>query len=330
MSKKGCLIISVVLIIIFIILITCGALCILTSEVFSNYDLSTVSSSSYDTLSEGGDEKIAVIKVEGLIMDVDTEASLLGSSYASSQLITRDIDSAVADENVKAIILSIDSPGGDVYATDMIYNKILEAKSSGVKVIALFRNTAASGGYYIAAPADQIVSSPLSLTGSIGVRLDVQSLSGLYEKLGIETRTITNKEGDYKTGDGLFDDDPNGEEDEIYKELVNEYFDKFLTVVAEGRSIEENELLQYADGRIFSGQQAYEIGLVDTLGDMDDAIAVAEVLAGIEDATIIEYREYDFWSMFAGYAASILGPSVDLTNLVDPTPGVKLRYLYIE
>lgn len=330
MSKKGCLIISVVIIIIFIILITCGALCILTSEVFSNYDLSSISSSSYDTISEGGEDKIVIIKVEGLIMDVDSDSSLFGSSYASSQSICRDIDSAIEDEDVRAIILSIDSPGGDVYATDVVYKKILEAQSYGIMIVALFRNTAASGGYYIAAPADQIVSSPLSLTGSIGVRLDVQSLSGLYEKLGIETRTITNQEGEYKTGEGLFDDDPNGEEDEIYKKLVDEYFNQFLTVVADGREIEESELLQYADGRIFSGQQAYEIGLVDTLGDMDDAISAAESLAGIENPTVIEYREYDFWSMFAGYAAGIFSPSVDLSNLVDPTPGVKLRYLYVE
>jgi len=330
MSKKSCLVVSVIIIVIFIILITCGALCLLTSEMFSNYDLSSISSASYDTISEGGGDKIAVIKVEGLIMDVASDSSLFGSSYASSQKICGNIDSAIEDENVRAIILSIDSPGGDVYATDTIYNKILEAQSYGIMIVALFRNTAASGGYYIAAPADKIVSNPLSLTGSIGVRLDVQSLSGLYEKLGIETRTITNKEGEYKTGEGLFDDNPDGEEDEIYKKLVGEYFEKFLTVVSEGRGIEEDELLQYADGRIFSGQQAYEIGLVDVLGDMDDALSAAESLAGIENATVIEYKENDFWSMFAGYVAKIISPNLDLSNLVDPTPGIKLKYLYIE
>jgi len=330
MSKKGCLIVSIVVIIVFIILVTCGALCLLSSEFFSSYDISSMSDTTYETVSKGGDDKIAIIKIEGMIMDVEEESSLFGSSYASSQKICKHIDSAISDSDVKAIILNINSPGGDVYATDVIYNKIIEAQSNGIKVVALFRNTAASGGYYIAAPADNIVSSPLSLTGSIGVRLDVQSLSGLYEKLGIETRTITNSDGDYKTGDGLFDDDPNGEEDKIYQKLVDEYFNKFLTVVSEGREIEKDDLSEYADGRIFSGQQAREIGLVDNLGDMETAISIAEDLAGIEEATVIKYNDYSFFNMFAGYVLTSINPSYSLTKLIDPTPGIKLKYLYTE
>ena len=175
-----------------------------------------------------------------------------------------------------------------------------------------------------------IIASPVTITGSIGVRADLQSLSGLYEKLGIETRTITNSGGDYKTGEGFFDDDPEGEEDQILQRIVDEYYDRFVTIVAEGRGIERDKLLEIADGRIFSGKQAQNNGLVDELGDFNVAIAAAEEEASISNATVIEYKDYDFWNMLAGYAGSIANPTASLTRLIDPTPGVKLKYLYTE
>jgi protease-4 len=330
MSKKGCLVTAVIVIIIIIILIACAGVCILFGSVFSEYDLSSIGEAEKETLVQGGDDKIVVIDIEGLIMDTDSESDLWGSSYASSGKISKYIDSAIDDPDIKAIILSMDTPGGDVYASDIIYNKVKEAQASGIFVVTLMKGTAASGGYYIASTSDEIIASPLTITGSIGVLMQAQSYDGLYEKLGIETVTITNSEGDYKTGAGLFDDDPTGEEDQIYQEIVDETFEKFLSVIIEGRNLDRQEVLEIADGRVFTGQQALELGLVDELGAFDEAVTAAEELAGITGATVIKYEDYDFWSSLAGYVSNVVNPTATVVKNLDLQPGPKLKYLYEE
>lgn len=328
MSKRGCLLIGVIVAIVVVILVACGLLCVLASSGMSDYNLDTLGESDYEEVVSGGQDKIAIIDVEGVIMDVDDTTDLWGSSYASSSQIIKYLDDAMTDDDVKAVIFSMNTPGGDVYASDEIYKKILELKASGKKVVTQMKGLAASGGYYIAAPSDKIVASPITLTGSIGVRMDFQSLNGLYEKLGIENRTITNAGGDYKTGEGLFDDNPDGEEDKIYKQIVDEAFDKFLSVITDGRKMKREDVLKFADGRILTGKQALEKGLVDELGGFDEALDLAEKEAGISDPTVIQYKEYDFWSMLAGYTTNFFNPSAQVAKLIDPTPGVKLRYLY--
>ncbi|MDD3647132.1 MAG: signal peptide peptidase SppA [Candidatus Dojkabacteria bacterium] len=330
MSKKGCLAITVVVIIIILILAVCGVFCVLIGSSFAEYDWATSGSENYKVVYQGGDDTIAVIPVEGVISDTSDSSDLWGSSIASSQIISDNIDKAIEDSNVKAIILNVNSPGGDVYASDIIYNKIKEAQAQGVKVVTLMRGTAASGGYYIAAPSDKIVANAITITGSIGVRMDFQSLAGLYEKLGIESRTITNSEGEYKTGEGLFDNDPSGEEDKIMQDIVDEAYDRFIGIIAEGRKMKENDVVELADGRILTGKQAKEAGLVDILGGFDEAVAAAEQEAGITNATVVSYDEYDFWSMLMGYVSNVANPTAEVMKLIDPTPGAKLRYIYAE
>lgn len=330
MSKKGCLFVIVLIVILIIILVACGATCVLLSSAVSTYDLESTDSVTSKTLYSGGTDMIAVINVEGIVMDADATGDIWGSAFASSTQITSYIDNAMNDENVKAIILSMDTPGGDVYASDIIYNKVMEAQQEGIVVVTLMRGVAASGGYYIAAPSDVIVASPLTFTGSIGVVMEVQSLDGLYEKLGIETRSITNTGGDLKTGEGLFDDDPEGEEDKIYQALVDEAYYRFINIIVEGRKMEREEVIKIADGRILSGTQAKEIGLVDSLGDLDTAVSLAEEEAGISNATVVSYESYDFWSMLSGYFTSIVNPTASVMKLVDTVPGPKLRYIYVE
>ena len=330
MSKKGCLITIVVIIIIFILLAACAAICWLIGSALSDYDLSSSSEAQSVIERSGGDDKIAVIPVEGVIMDAEVSSSILGSTIASSQLINKYLDYAIDDKDVKAVILVINSPGGDVYASDEIYKKIVEVKQSGIKVITLMKGTAASGGYYIAAPSDKIVASPLTITGSIGVLVQVQSLDGLYEKLGIDVRTITNSEGDYKTGEGLFDDDPDGVEDKIMEKIVDEAFDRFVSIVSEGRDIEKKELMKVADGRIFTGKQAVKYDLVDVLGGFEEALQLANEEAGISNPTIIKYKELGFLDLLMGYAANIVNPSARVLEAIDIAPGVRLQYLYVE
>lgn len=329
MSKKGCLLITVVVVIIGIILLACCGIFMLFSTAFSSYDFT--SSDDYDSeiVESGGADKIVVINVEGMIMDVENSSDLWGTTIASSQQISKYLDAAQSDDGVKAIILDMDTPGGDVYASVIIYEKIKEVQSKGIKVISLMRGTAASGGYYVAAPSDEIIAHQETITGSIGVRLDVQSVEGLYEKLGIETRTITNSEGLYKTGQGLFDDDPNGEEDQIYQRIVDETFDRFVNVVVEGRGMEKSKVIKIADGRVFTGLQAKDAGLVDEIGGFDKAVSSAKSIAGIDgDPTIIRYKEKDFWSSLMGYVSVLVNPTAQIAKYVDATPGVKLRYMY--
>lgn len=331
MSKKSCLIIALIVVVILIILFACCGIGVLFMNALPEYDLSAFDESSQsEVVVEGGADKVVVIKVEGVIMDVESSTDIWGTTFASSQQISQYIDNAMADNSVKAIILSMDTPGGDVYATDLVYNKIKEAQASGLKIVTLMKNTAASGGYYIAAPSDQIIAHQLTITGSIGVLAQFQSLDGLYEKLGIETRTIANSGADYKTGEGLFDDDPSGEEDQIYQRIVDEAFDRFVSIVAEGRSMDRGEVLAIADGRVFTGKQAHEVGLVDELGAFEEALTAAEELAGISDATVIGYQEYDFWSMFAGYVGNMVNPTARVVDAIDTQPGLRLKYLYVE
>lgn len=330
MSKKGCLITAVIVAIIIIILVACGAMCILFSTALSNVDFdSTAEAPQEEVLIDGGEDEIVVINIEGMIMDVEYSTDLWGSAYAPSGQIVEYIDYAI-EQDVSAIILNVDSPGGDVYASDVIYRKIREAQASGIKVVTLMRGLAASGGYYVAAPSDKIVADELTITGSIGVYMQFQSLSGLYDKLGIETRIITNSKGDFKTGEGLFDDDPQGEEDQIYQELVNDAYNQFVKVISEGRGLTEKEINEFGDGRVMSGETALEFNLVDELGGFDKAVELAEKEAGIDNATVVTYKQYDFLSSLMGYVSSVANPKSQLLKGLDAKPGLKLMYLYTE
>ncbi len=330
MSRKGCLVSLAVFFVIIILFISCGILCFLFVKLTSNFNTDYLYKPESETLTYGGKDKVVVIDVEGIIVDADSEFDFWGADIASSGKIVNYIDNAMKDEDVKAIILNLNTPGGDVYASDVIYNKIKEAKSKGIKVITLMRGIATSGGYYISSPSDKIVANELTITGSIGVYMEFQSLGGLYEKLGIKTRVITNSRGNYKTGEGLFDDDPEGEEDKIYQKLVDDAYSRFVEVIADGRGLTKEEIYKFADGRIMSGKQALDFKLVDFLGGFDDAVSIAGKEANIENPTVIKYKEYDFFKSLMGYVSTIVNPTSRVMELVDTTPGIKLRYLYVE
>lgn len=327
MSKKGCILISIIILILLILICACcaGAV-VLTSSTSTNLS-SEINKLNTKTLTEGGDDKILVIPINGTIMDVETQSDLWGSNLAGSRTIIDELNEASADSSVKAVVLDINSPGGDVYASDEIYKKILETKDAGKKIITVMRGTAASGGYYVAAASDKIVASELTVTGSIGVYLQVQSMEGLYEKLGIKTRTITNSNGTYKTGSGLFDSDPNGEEDQIYQKLVDEAYDRFVTVVSEGRNMSKEEVKKLADGRIYTGKQAFDLKLIDQIGNYEDAIALAQEEAGISDPTIIQYEKNSFWSILYGAVSNFGNPIAQFAKYYDLTSTVKVQYL---
>jgi len=261
--------------------------------------------------------KIAVITVDGIIASATDQA---GNSMVD--VIKAQLDRAADDKRVKAVILKVDSPGGEVMASDEINKAIVNFENDpvhGKPVICSMGSLAASGGYYISAPCRWIVANELTLTGSIGVIMHGYNYRGLMDKLGIAPMTF--KSGLYKdmlSPDRSTNEIPAGEH-KMVQDLIDETYQKFKGVVADGRKQAHDkngkegkpladDWADYADGRVVSGTEALKLGFVDELGDFDDAVDRAEKIVHIGDANLIEYRErYDisnFLSMFGQSGAS--------------------------
>lgn len=220
---------------------------------------------------------VAEIRVRGTIV-LRGSGGLLTGEAASAERIVEQLDRARENPKAKVILLRVDSPGGGVNAAREIWAAVRRVQDAGKPVVAFFEDTAASGGYYISASADRIVAMPDTITGSIGVIAIVPDLSGLYEKVGIRYQVV--KSGEFK--DMLSSDRPmTPEERAILERLIQEAYDEFVRVVAEGRGLPEEQVRELADGRIYTGRQAAELGLVDELGGYRDARAVAGQLAGL-------------------------------------------------
>jgi len=213
--------------------------------------------------SKGG--KIGLIKVEGVIV--------------SSRSFIEQIKRVKDNDSLKALLIRIDSPGGAVTPSQEIYSEIKKfQEETKRKVVVSMANTAASGGYYIACPADRIMANPGTITGSIGVITILPNLKGLFEKVGYEEMVI--KSGKYKDI-GSSSREMTKEEKEILQNMVDDIHEQFIDAVSESREIEKEKVKEIADGRIFTGRQAREINLIDDLGTLEDAIMLAAELAGI-------------------------------------------------
>lgn len=260
---------------------------------------SSSSSSSLDesVVRSGGEKKAAIIHINGVITGSTQQSPFSSSTVAEPTRVKTDLDRALNDSNVEVIILNIESPGGEVVASDMIYNYVKEARAKK-PVIAYSGTMAASGGYYIASAADEFMTHPDVLTGSIGVIMQATRIEGLYEKVGIDTVTITS--GPYKSNENLFDPESDGELKNIYQGIVDQSYESFVSAISEGRKMDLEVVKELGDGRIYTGQQAYENGLVDSLGYYDDLYELADTKAGVENLTIVEYNHTDlFGSLFS-------------------------------
>jgi protease-4 len=237
--------------------------------------------------------KIAVIPLSGTIT---TEGSSLLSDLTITPELVRDyLAKAEKDKAVKAIVFRIESPGGEIEPCQEILLEIERVKETKSIVVSM-GGTAASGGYYISTQAHKIVALPTTLTGSIGVISQLINLEGLLEKLGIQIETF--KGGKYKDMYRGFRE-LTTEEEEILQGMVDEYYEQFIDVVAEGRGLSKEEVRNLATGQLYTGTEAKELGLVDKLGDLDTAIDLAAELAGIEDP-IVEYYQSSkltLWSL---------------------------------
>jgi len=237
--------------------------------------------------------KIVVIPLSGTITSADS--SLLSGSSITPGLVSDYLTKAEKDTAVKAIVFRIESPGGEIAPCQEILWEIERVKETKPIVVSM-GGTAASGGYYISTQADKIVALPTTMTGSIGVIYQVTNIEGLLEKLGIQIEIF--KGGKYKDMYWGFRE-LTPEEEEIMQGMVDEYYEQFIDVVAEGRELSREEVRNLATGQIYTGTKAKELGLVDELGDLDTAINLALGLAGIETA-IVEYYQppkLTIWSL---------------------------------
>ena len=248
-------------------------------------------------------DKVALVNVTGVIID--------------SSSIIEQLKDYSKDSSVKAIVLRINSPGGAVAPSQEIYREILKIKKTK-KVVASMGAVAASGGYYIAAPADKIVANEGTLTGSIGVIMELPNISGLMKKIGVETQVI--KSGRHKDLASVFKS-LTPEERKILQTVLDDVHDQFIEAVAESRGMNADEIRKLADGRIFTGRMAREIGLVDELGNLEDAIMLAGKLTGIEgEPEVLKKKDkFSFFDMLKGQIpAELLGNAFS---------GIQLKFL---
>lgn len=231
----------------------------------------------------GTSDKVAVIYVQGTMLTGNIPSGL---GYATSEEISENIQRAVEDEQVSAIVLRVNSPGGSPAAAQEVVGEIQKAQEEGVPVVISMGDMAASAAYYISAPADYIIANPSTSTGSIGVIWIFQNMSAFYEEEGVEF--YISKSGELKdmggSWRGLTD-----EEKEHADRVVLESYEDFVAQIAEGRNMTRGDVKVIADGRIYTGKTAKELGLVDEMGNLYDAIDKAAELGGIEGEPRVVY-----------------------------------------
>jgi len=276
-------------------------------------------------------DKVAIVDLDGLLLN-DRDMGMFSFRENPVSLFVEKLDTAQADPAVKALIVRINSPGGAVTATDIIYQRLARFKAARkVPVVAVIEDVGASGGYYVACACDAVIAHPTSVTGSIGVMVQTVSFAGTMDKIGITARAVTS--GRYK--DMASPLKPIKDEDiAIIQGMVDSFYKRFVEVVQSGRpAIKPEKIKELADGRVFTGLEAKENGLVDGVGYMEDAIALAKTSAGLSRVKVVMYhRPLGYRSNFYSSAAE-LNPQVQL-NLVNlSVPGIlraaQPQFLYL-
>ncbi|MBI39462.1 MAG: signal peptide peptidase SppA [Leptospiraceae bacterium] len=222
-------------------------------------------------LSGEGSEKILIIPIEGVITDEETAGFFGPSEESMVAKVVSHLNRARDDISIRAIILKINSPGGGVTASDIIYKEIHKFKQErNIPVVAVFMDVAASGGYYVAMAADRVYAHPTTITGSIGVIFGLLNVKEGLDKIGIKDYSITS--GDNKAI-GSPTKEMTEEQRQILQSIINDMYDRFVTVVDKGRpDLRRDTILKLADGRIYTANQAKKNGLVDDIGYFDEFV----------------------------------------------------------
>ena len=231
-------------------------------------------------------EKIRVVNLNGVIQ-----------SDSNNEFVIDQLKACGEDPSTRGVILAVNSPGGSVYVSEQIAKEIKNLKEKDIPVYSVMEEMAASGGYYVSAPTDRIYASNETLTGSIGVIMQMYSLEGLFDKYGIKEQNITS--GKMKDA-GSPGRDLSAEEKKYFQELIDSAYKRFVKIVSEGRNMSEDKVKKIADGRVYDGEQALKNGLVDKIGDLDMAIDDMVEENGLDDPVVISQSNFQksFMSFF--------------------------------
>jgi len=255
------------------------------------FTLVSGSGDATETVVSGSGDKIAIVELRGVI--------------TSSEDVVRQLKRYREQRSIKAILLRIDSPGGAVVPSQEMYEEVKKTRDSGKPVVVSMGSLAASGGYYVACGATRLVANKATLTGSIGVISEFLHYYGAMDKLGLDIKTI--KTGKLK--DAGTPNRPMNDEDVAYfQSLMNDVYQQFISVVATERKMQHDAVEGLADGRVFTGEQAVKLGLVDTIGTYEDAIKIAATLAGIhgEPSLVRERQRVGFFQSVLGETESAI------------------------
>jgi len=245
------------------------------------------------TLEGSGKEKVLVVHIRGFISDTP-DGSLFQSKPSMLQEVVSQFRLAAKDENIKAVVLQINTPGGSTTASDILYQEIVRFKrKSNVKVVAAMMDVAASGGYYVSLPCDYIMAHPTTVTGSIGVLFMRPNVTGLMDKIGLEVEI--SKSGQNKDMGSPFRATTE-DESKIMQSLIDELGQRFISLVAKHRKkVSQATLAQISTGRVYLANEALQAGLIDEIAYLEDAISKAKNLAGLpEDAKVVSYRRTEY------------------------------------
>ena len=262
--------------------------------------LVNVSPDRTETVTTGSGEEIAVVDLKGVI--------------TSSDDVVRQLKKYRRSHSIKAILLHVDSPGGGVVASQEMYQEVKKTRDGGTPVIVSMGSLAASGGYYVSCAGTRLVANPGTLTGSIGVISEFLQLHDALGKLGVDVKTI--KSGKMKDA-GSPTKNMTAEEEKVFQDLMDDVHTQFITVVEKERGLSHQKVVTLADGRVFTGEQAVGLGLVDTLGTFEDAIRIAADIAGIRgEPALVREKKREFWweTIFGSVGETIRGMKQDLLD----------------
>jgi len=273
-------------------------------------------------------EKVLILDISGIISSTVNPGLFARESDILSKVYYR-LEKAAEDKRVKAVILRLDTPGGEATASDILYNEILKFKQKNkIPVVGLMMGVAASGGYYIASACDYVIAHPSTVTGSIGVISIFPNLEELFSKIGIKMNVI--KSGEMKDSGSAFRD-MTEDEKKIFQAVIDEFYQRFLEVVHLRRkdSLSLEEIKKLADGRIYTAGQALELKLIDEVGYFDSALKKTFSLASLKDANVIAYTYYPSRKTNI-YATNLENPSfLERTKIEDLLPYLKSGFYYL-
>ncbi|MED3622748.1 signal peptide peptidase SppA [Neobacillus thermocopriae] len=286
-----------------------------------------------EVIEEGSElKKIVVLDINGVIEDTGGTEALFSDSSYNHRSFMKKLKQIKEDNTVKGVIIQVNSPGGGVVESAEIHKELKEIQKETKKPIYISMGSmAASGGYYISTAAKKIYASPETMTGSLGVIMQGINYEKLAEKYGVEFVTI--KSGEYK--DIMSPTrEMTEEERKILQQMIDNSYNGFVKVIAEGRGMSEEKVREIADGRVYDGRQAKDLNLIDGFGYLDDVIDEMKKNEKLNDAQVVRYTEnFGFASLFHMQAKKLIGENIEMTGLMkllSKPNSPRLMYLYAE